>query len=220
MCPIRIEMGDKSNNMQNCHFFFLLARKFAGLLQTEPFYSCKFAPDNPIYHIAEEQCNLANFSLHWSDYFGKLWQIYSRRSEHPILKCKGFVLIKLGFCPSSRAAVSYNFFWKGLSKISAGLVSLIVWYLIFFLVLFPCFVHFLFRHISPGDNLLGWTSQPHKNHMRPCSHFLRKINLLLEKGTWRTLDTKNKLQSCLKPEKTTWKQRRNNQLPFRKGDSL
>ena len=165
MCPIRIEMGDKSNNMQNCHFFFLLARKFAGLLQTEPFYSCKFAPDNPIYHIAEEQCNLANFSLHWSDYFGKLWQIYSRRSEHSILKCKDFMLTNLGF-------------------------------------------------------FLGWTSQPHKNHMRPCSHFLRKINPLLEKGTWRTLDTKNKLQSCLKPEKTTWKQRRNNQLPFRKGDSL
>ena len=97
MCPIRIEMGDKSNNMQNCHFFFLLARKFAGLLQTEPFYSCKFAPDNPIYHIAKEQCNLANFSLHWSDYFGKLWQIYSRRSEHSILKCKDFVLTNLFF---------------------------------------------------------------------------------------------------------------------------
>ena len=123
-------------NMQNCHFFFLLPGKFAGLLQTEPFYSCKFAPDNPIYHFAEEQCNLANFSLHWSDYFGKLWQIYSRWSEHSILKCKGFVLINLCFCLSSRA-VSYNSFWKGLSKISDGFVSSTVGCLIFFLSYFP-----------------------------------------------------------------------------------
>ena len=36
-----------------------------------------FGSDNLINHIAQEQWNLANFSLHWSDYFGKLLEIYS-----------------------------------------------------------------------------------------------------------------------------------------------
>ena len=128
--------------MQNFHFFFPLPGKFAGLLQTETFYSCKFAPDNPIYHIAKEQCNLANFSLHWSDYFGKLWQIYSRRSEHSILKCKDFVLTNSGFFPSSRAAVSYNFFWKGLLNI-----WLIRFINCFIFDIFPCLIS-LFRPFS------------------------------------------------------------------------